>query len=228
MNDERIKVLYVDDEEGNLLAFRAGFRRELEVFTAKSGQEGLALLENTPVQVVISDQRMPGMNGTEFLAQVRERWPRAVRIMLTGYSDLQGVVDATPTGSSMACFTCHDGTQAVGAILNLPNNTASITYTAGGLMNATGFVTGTALLGKDLSNDHPISITYPTTDPGLVAKATVLGLVNGVKLFGTAGSEKVQCASCHDVHVQGTLGTTAPFLRTTMVGSALCIACHIK
>jgi predicted CXXCH cytochrome family protein len=143
-------------------------------------------------------------------------------------SSLQGVVDATPTGTSMACFTCHDGTAAVGAINNLPNGTASITYTAGGLMNATGFLTGTALLGKDLSNDHPISITYPTTDPGLTAKATVLGLTNSVKLFGTAGAEKVQCASCHDVHNYGTAGTTAPFLRVSMAGSALCVVCHTK
>lgn len=140
-------------------------------------------------------------------------------------SSLQGVVDATPTGASMACFTCHDGTQAVGNLINLPNDIASVTYTAGGGVSATGFIaSGTGLLGKDLTNDHPISITYPASDAGLVAKATVIGLANSVKLYGTAGSEKVQCASCHDVHSN----TLAPFLRVTMGGSALCTACHIK
>ncbi|MDP1832599.1 MAG: cytochrome c3 family protein [Geothrix sp.] len=140
-------------------------------------------------------------------------------------SSLQGVVDATPTGASMACFTCHDGTQAVGNMINLPNDIVSLTYTAAGGVNATGFIaSGSALLGKDLTNDHPISITYPATDTGLVAKATVLGLANSVKLFGTLGSEKVQCASCHNVHSN----TLAPFLRVTMSGSALCTACHIK
>ena len=131
---------------------------------------------------------------------------------------LQGTVDATPTGASMACFTCHDGTLAVGAMINLPNDAATISYTAGGGVNATGFIaSGTALLGKDLSNDHPVSITYPATDPGLVAVAS---LPATVKLF----SGKVQCASCHDVHDN----TNAPFLRVSMVNSALCTTCHLK
>ncbi len=69
MNTERIKVLYVDDEEGNLLAFRAGFRREFDVTTAKSGSEALELLERESPHVVVSDQRMPHMTGTEFLAR---------------------------------------------------------------------------------------------------------------------------------------------------------------
>jgi PAS domain S-box-containing protein len=105
MNTERIKVLYVDDEEGNLLAFRAGFRREFDVTTAKSGSEALDLLERESPHVVVSDQRMPHMNGTEFLARVRERWPRIVRIMLTGFSDMESVVDAVNRGGIHAYIT---------------------------------------------------------------------------------------------------------------------------
>ncbi len=105
MNSERIKVLYVDDEEGNLLAFRAGFRREFDVTTAKSGREALELLEQERPHVVVSDQRMPHMSGTEFLAQLRERWPRVVRIMLTGYSDLESVVEAVNRGGIHAYIT---------------------------------------------------------------------------------------------------------------------------
>jgi len=137
-------------------------------------------------------------------------------------SQLQGTVDATPTGASMACFTCHDGTQAVGNVLNLPYGSASITYTAGGNVNATGFITGTPLLGKDLSNDHPISITYQDNlDAGLKAAATLAG----VKLFpSNVTGSKVQCASCHNVHD----ATNLPFLRVTAAGSAICTSCHLK
>ena len=70
---ERIKVLYVDDEEGNLMAFQASFRRDFDIHVALSGSEALAWLEQNTVHVVISDQRMPGMTGSEFLAIVKTR-----------------------------------------------------------------------------------------------------------------------------------------------------------
>ena len=98
MQSERIKVLYLDDEPGNLTAFKATFRREFDVHTETDGAEALAYLGNNPVHVVISDQRMPRMSGSEFLALVRQRWPRTVRMLLTGYSDLEAVVDAVNLG----------------------------------------------------------------------------------------------------------------------------------
>lgn len=102
---ERIKVLYVDDEEGNLMAFRASFRRDFEVRTATSAAEGLAILRESPAHVVISDQRMPLMSGAEFLAQVREHHPKAIRIMLTGFSDIEAVIDAVNKGGIHAYIT---------------------------------------------------------------------------------------------------------------------------
>lgn len=105
MEKERIKVLYLDDEEGNLIAFKAGFRRDFDVHTVSSGAEALRHLEQHPVHVVISDQRMPGMTGSEFLATVRQRWPRTVRLMLTGYSDMTAVVDAVNLGGIHAYIT---------------------------------------------------------------------------------------------------------------------------
>lgn len=140
-------------------------------------------------------------------------------------SSLQGTVDATPTGASMACFTCHDGSQAIGNMVNLPNGVASLTYTAGGGVNATGFIaTGTGLLGKDLTNDHPVAITYQQNlDATLVNPTTFT--TTGVRLFPTnANGSKVQCASCHNVHDN----TNAPFLRVSIASSAICTACHIK
>ncbi len=105
MDDQRIKVLYVDDEEGNLMAFRASFRRDFDVHVAHSGAEGVAFLEQNSVHVVISDQRMPAMSGAEFLATVKARWPRIVRLLLTGFSDIEAVVDAINRGGIHAYIT---------------------------------------------------------------------------------------------------------------------------
>lgn len=102
MNPHRIKVLFVDDEEFNLKSFRSAFRRDMDVLIAQSGAEGLALLEHEPVHVVISDQRMPGMSGSEFLKAVRERHPRSIRMLLTGFSDLESVVSAVNEGGIYA------------------------------------------------------------------------------------------------------------------------------
>lgn len=98
MPNERIRVLYVDDEQGNLRAFTASFRRDLDVTTAESAEEAMLLMEKDPFPVVLSDQRMPGTTGSALLARIRARWPRTVRFLLTGYSDLEAVVDAVNEG----------------------------------------------------------------------------------------------------------------------------------
>ncbi len=87
-------VLYVDDEEGNRQAFTSSFRRSFRVFTASSLQEAWEILTKNEVHVVLSDQRMPGTMGTDLLRLVRERFPQVKRMLVTGYSDLQAVVDA--------------------------------------------------------------------------------------------------------------------------------------
>lgn len=87
-------VLYVDDEEGNRQAFISAFRRQFRVFTACSLQEAWEVLTRNEVHVVLSDQRMPGTVGTELLQLVRERFPSIRRMLVTGYTDLQAVVDA--------------------------------------------------------------------------------------------------------------------------------------
>lgn len=176
---------------------------------------------HTPhASAVIASQVIPLWNKTTTVTTGFSMYTNAANA--ASGANLQGTVDATPTGASMACFTCHDGTQAVGSVINLPYGTASITYTAGGNVNATGFITGTPLLGKDLTNDHPISITYQDNlDTGLKAAATLVG----VKLFpSNVTGSKVQCASCHNVHD----ATNLPFLRVTAAGSAICTSCHNK
>lgn len=93
-------ILFVDDEENILrtikrLFFEEGYR----IITASSGQEGLDLINRgeTP-SVIVSDQKMPGMNGAEFLIQVRELLPQSIRIVLTGYADVKVAVDAINLG----------------------------------------------------------------------------------------------------------------------------------
>ena len=95
-----VTILCVDDEANVLKSLRRLFLDEdYEILTAESGKEGLALLEQRQsVQVVISDYRMPEMDGVAFLKEVHERWPETVRIVLSGYADTAAVVAAINEG----------------------------------------------------------------------------------------------------------------------------------
>lgn len=94
-------ILIVDDEESILNSLQRVFHKEgYELITARSGQEGLARLkeEGKEFSLIISDQRMPGMNGVEFLEKAKNIFPQAARILLTGYSDTEAVVEAINKG----------------------------------------------------------------------------------------------------------------------------------
>ncbi len=95
---QRFSILYVDDEEQNLISFRATFRREYHIYTAISGQEGLAILREHPVQLIITDQRMPGMTGVQFLEKTATEYPETIRMVLTGYSDLEAIIEVINSG----------------------------------------------------------------------------------------------------------------------------------
>lgn len=99
MSEEvQINVLYVDDEENNLLAFKASFRRFFNVYTAISAEEGKKILAENEIHVLITDQRMPGTLGTELLAQAVKDYPDQIRILLTGFSDIEAIKDAINRG----------------------------------------------------------------------------------------------------------------------------------
>ena len=90
-------VLYVDDEENNLNSFRAAFRRNYNIFTAISGEEGMKILAANDIHIVVTDQRMPNMTGVQFLQHI----PRDLdnmRIILTGFSDMESIIEAINTG----------------------------------------------------------------------------------------------------------------------------------
>jgi class 3 adenylate cyclase len=90
-------VLYVDDEVNNLNSFRAALRRHYNVFTAISGEEGIEVLKNNDIHVVVTDQRMPTMTGVQFLQHIPDDLDN-IRIILTGFTDMESIIDAINTG----------------------------------------------------------------------------------------------------------------------------------
>jgi len=101
MEQETTKILCVDDEKNVLRALERLFMDEdYEILTATNGDEALTLLAELRggVQLVISDYRMPGMDGVDFLKQVNERWPETIRIVLSGFADTAAIVGAINEG----------------------------------------------------------------------------------------------------------------------------------
>lgn len=99
MSDYRFRILFVDDEEPILRALRRLMRRhDYDCWFASSGQEGLEIMEREAIDLVISDMRMPEMDGATFLAEVRRRWPFSVRFLMTGYADMSATIDALNMG----------------------------------------------------------------------------------------------------------------------------------
>lgn len=91
-------VLYVDDEINNLNSFKAAFRRDFDIYVAQSAREGRKILDTNEIGVIITDQRMPGMTGIEFLESILAVYPDTIRILLTGFSDMNAVMDAINRG----------------------------------------------------------------------------------------------------------------------------------
>lgn len=98
MAEKKINILYIDDEENNLISFKAVFRLKYQIYSAICAADAMKILETTPVQIIITDQRMPNISGTEFLEKVLEKFPEPMRILLTGYSDITAVTDAVNKG----------------------------------------------------------------------------------------------------------------------------------
>ena len=93
-------LLWVDDEENILRTIKRLYRNDgYRILTASSGREGLEVLKEHAVGVVVSDQRMPEMSGVEFLSQVKELYPETVRVVLSGYTDLESVTEAINKGA---------------------------------------------------------------------------------------------------------------------------------
>lgn len=95
---EKLNILFVDDEKQILIPLKAIFKKQYKVFTAVSGSDALNIIRRNLISIIVSDQRMPEMPGIELLKQVKEISPLTVRILLTGYADLNAVVESVNTG----------------------------------------------------------------------------------------------------------------------------------
>src|ERR1035438_9616095 len=100
------KILFVDDESLALSGYQRLLHRGFDVGIALDAEQGLASIQkNGPYAVVIPDMRMPGMNGAQFLSQVRQKAPDTVRMLLTGYTDLDAAMDAVNDGNIFRFLT---------------------------------------------------------------------------------------------------------------------------
>jgi serine phosphatase RsbU (regulator of sigma subunit)/CheY-like chemotaxis protein len=104
--EKKLKLLVVDDETDNLDLLYRTFRREFQVYKAESAMSALQVLEDRgEMAIIISDQRMPEMNGTEFLSKTVDRYPDTIRILLTGYTDVEDLVEAINSGQVFKYIT---------------------------------------------------------------------------------------------------------------------------
>lgn len=105
-DDDALKLMVVDDEPDNLDLLYRTFRRDFDVFKAENGFRALEILaDEGEMAVIISDQRMPRMNGTEFLSRTVEQFPDTIRIVLTGYTDVEDLVEAINSGKVFKYIT---------------------------------------------------------------------------------------------------------------------------
>ncbi len=92
--ERKYNILYVDDEESNLRIFKTTFKRDYNIFLAESGLEAIRVLHQQAIHLIVTDQKMPEMTGTEFLEKTIPEFPNIIRIILTGFSDIEAIVRA--------------------------------------------------------------------------------------------------------------------------------------
>lgn len=102
---EKPRVLYLDDDQSNLVTFRASFRSEFEVFTSCNPVEAYNMINEQGIEIVITDHNMPSMSGVEFLESISFDYPNVQRILLTGYSELVPVMEAVNKGKVFRILT---------------------------------------------------------------------------------------------------------------------------
>ena len=101
---ESISILNVDDEPINRMLFTSIFKNKYNVFTAESGLAGLEILRNGNIDIVISDMKMPGMDGIEFIGKARELYPQILYFILTGFDVTPEIQKSLETGMIIKCF----------------------------------------------------------------------------------------------------------------------------
>mgnify|MGYP001827181430 CR=1 FL=1 len=95
---EKFPILYVDDETHNLTSFVATFRQEYKIYTATNGNDALEIMRENEIKLVITDQRMPEMTGIQLLEKLSPEFPDSIRMILTGFSDIEVIIEAINSG----------------------------------------------------------------------------------------------------------------------------------
>ena len=96
---EKVKILYIDDELNNLVGFKASFRMDYNVLVAVNTSEAVEILtKHSDIRIIFCDQRMPDKTGVEFFEEIRNWFPHPIRILITGYSDIEAVINAINRG----------------------------------------------------------------------------------------------------------------------------------
>ncbi|MDH4284306.1 MAG: cytochrome c3 family protein [Gallionellaceae bacterium] len=195
----------------------------------------------------------PHASSTTLVAPLwNKALPNASSYKVYSSGTMQGTANLTSSSASLACLSCHDGTQAMDNMINRPGSSGynSSGQSLDGMNYFMPSASGTfiANLGTDLTNDHPVGIPYAG------GECSQVGTLNGcrdrdfqapkengsgngymvgnssvqkenMRLYGTSlPSATVECASCHDPHIS----TTKTFLRVNNAGSAVCLTCHAK
>jgi HD-like signal output (HDOD) protein/CheY-like chemotaxis protein len=200
--DNRLTVLFVDDEPRLLEAvvrMLRPYRAEWNVLTAPSGSEALTILGKQPIDVVVSDMRMPGMNGAELLEKIAERHPGVVRFILSGQSDRESLlrsIGSTHQFLSKPCDSQHlrqavDRAYALRRLLQVPK-LSSLVSRIGGLPALPSLFIA---IRRELQRDEPSLVnigTLAAQDIGISAK--LLQFANSGRFAGTHSVLKVEQA----------------------------------
>jgi DNA-binding NtrC family response regulator len=105
IEESKPRVLYLDDDQGNLDSFRANFRDSFQVYTATNPVQAYNMIESEGIQIAIADHHMPSMSGVEFLESLSRDFPQVQRILLTGYTETIPVVEAINKGRVFGVLT---------------------------------------------------------------------------------------------------------------------------
>ena len=105
MTMEKFPIMYVDDEEHNLTSFAATFRKEYKIHTATNGNDAIEIMRKHYIKLVITDQRMPEMTGIQLLEKLSPEFPDTIRMILTGFSDIEVIIEAINTGKVFRYIT---------------------------------------------------------------------------------------------------------------------------
>lgn len=201
---KKLKLLVVDDETDNLDLLYRTFRREFQVYKAESALSALQVLEERgEMAIVISDQRMPEMNGTEFLSKTVERYPDTIRILLTGYTDVEDLVEAINSGQVFKYITKPWNPEELKAVVQQASETYKVvkqrTNELNRILRRESLLNGImTAVRESLDYESMLSTIVETVGRNFEATGTKLYPVDGDKLR-SSGAVSYQASDAEEL-----------------------------